>query len=71
MKTYTLPELVQKVDREYFTAAEVCGVLGTDPQTIRDTARQRPELLGFPVTILNSRVKIPRIQFLRYMGVSI
>ena len=71
MKTFTLPELACKADREFFTAAEVCGVLGSDPQTIRDTARQRPELLGFPVILTGCRVKIPRIPFLRFMGVNI
>lgn len=71
MKTYTLPELTVKRDREFFTAAEVCGVLGADPNTIRFTARQRPELLGFPVIIAGNRVKIPRIPFLRFMGVNI
>ena len=68
MKTYTLPELSQKVDREFFTAAEVCGVLSADPQTIRDTANQRPDLLGFPVILTGNRVKSPRIPFLRFMG---
>lgn len=71
MKNYTLPELVCRVDREWFTVTEVCGVLNADPQTIRLTARQRPELLGFPVIVAGNRVKIPRIPFLRYMGVSI
>jgi len=71
MKTFTLPELTQKADREFFTADEICGVLGMDPQTIRDTARQRPELLGFPTVITGCRVRIPRIPFLRFMGVNI
>lgn len=71
MKTYTLQELVQRVDREFFTPQDVCGVLGADPQTIRIAARQRPEWLGFPVILVGNRVKIPRIPFLRYMGVAI
>ena len=71
MKTFTLPELTQKVDREFFTAAEICGVLKADPQTIRDTARQRPELLGFPVILSGTRVRNPRIPFLRFMGVNV
>ena len=71
MKFFTLPELIQKNNREFFTAAEICGVLGMDPQTIRDTARQRPELLGFQVIITGTRVRIPRIPFLRFMGVNI
>lgn len=71
MKTYTLPELTMRVDREWFTVTEVCGVLNTNPHTIRITARQRPELLGFPVIVAGNRVKIPRIPFLRYMGVNV
>lgn len=71
MKNYTLPELVQKADREFFTAAEICSVLGMDPQTLRDTARQRPELLGFPAILSGARVRFPRIPFLRFMGVNI
>lgn len=71
MKTYTLPELVSRRNKEFFTAAEICGVLGCDPQKIRDTARQRPELLSFPVILIGNRVKIPRIPFLRTMGVEI
>ena len=71
MKNLTLPELVAKTDREFYNIAEVCGVLHADPQTLRLTARQRPELLGFPVIITGNRVKIPRLPFLRYMGVII
>ena len=71
MRTYTLPELTQKTDRDFFTADEICNVLRANPQTIRDTARQRPELLGFPVVLAGCRVKIPRIPFLRFMGVNI
>lgn len=70
-KQYTLPELVQRVNKEFFTPQDVSFVLKSDPQTIRICARQRPELLGFPVIIMGRRVKIPRIPFLRYMGVVI
>lgn len=71
MKTYTLPELTMRVDREWFTVTEISGVLNTNPHTIRITARQRPDLLGFPVIVAGNRVKIPRIPFLRYMGVNV
>jgi len=70
-KQYTLPELAQKADREFFTPQEVSFVLGSDPQTIRLQARLRPELLNFPVIVMGNRVKIPRIPFLRYMGIMI
>ena len=71
MKTYTLPELAAKTDREWFTAEEICGVLNMNPQFLRDTARQRPELLGFPAIIAGSRVRFPRIPFLECMGVNV
>ena len=62
----TLAEL-KKLDRDIITPAQAAGVLGCDPQYIRVAAHQRPELLGFPVTIIQSRVKIPRLAFIRYM----
>lgn len=71
MKSYTLPELACRVDREWFTVTEVSGVLNANPHTLRVTARQRPELLGFPVIVSGNRVKIPRIPFLRFMGVNV
>ena len=71
MKNLTLPELSAKTDREWFTSDEICGVLNMDPQTLRLTARQRPELLGFPAIVCGTRVRFPRIPFLRHMGVNI
>ena len=62
---------IRKIDREYLTPAQVAEVLGCDPQGIRVWARQRPEGLGFPVCLVGSRVKIPRVPFLRFMGVDV
>lgn len=70
-RKYTLPELAQRADKEFFTPQDVSFVLKSDPQTIRLCARQRPELLGFPVVLIGNRVKIPRIPFLRCMGVNV
>lgn len=67
----TLPEMVCRVDREWFTVTEISGVLNANPHTLRVTARQRPDLLGFPVVVAGNRVKVPRIPFLRYMGVNV
>ena len=49
------------------TPAEVSKVLGCDPNKIRATARTHPERLGFPVCVVGTRVKIPRIPFLRFI----
>ena len=66
----TLQDLKNE-DKAFLTADDICGVLGSDPHSIRCCAHQRPELLGFTVVIVNNRVKIPRIPFLRFMGVEV
>ena len=57
--------------KAFFTPGDVCGVLGSNPQTIRVTARQRPELIGYEFTFVGNRMKIPRVPFLRFMGIEI
>lgn len=63
----TLDE-IKASDKSVLTPAEVAEVLGCDAQDVRIQARLAPEKLGFPVIIIKSRTKIPRIPFLRYMG---
>lgn len=62
----TLAEL-KELNRDVITPAQAAGILKCDPHYIRVAARQCPEQLGFPVTILGSRTKIPRIPFIRYI----
>ena len=64
-------EEIQASDKLFLTPADVAPVLGTDPHTVRGTARQRPELLGFNFTFSGNRMKIPRIPFLRFLGVEV
>lgn len=52
----------------FLTPADIAPILGSDPHTVRCTARQRPELLGFQFTFSGNRMKIPRIPFLRFLG---
>lgn len=61
-------EDIKASGKSYLTAADVAPVLGCDPHSIRVAAHQRPELLGFPVIVIGSRVKIPRIPFLIFLG---
>ena len=60
---------VRKIDREYLLPSEVAAVIGCDPQAIRVWARQRPQELGFPTICVGNRTKIPKIAFLRHMGI--
>jgi hypothetical protein len=62
----TLDE-IRNSTKEVLTPAEVSEVLGCDPQDVRVAARRRPDLLGFHVCVLGSRVKIPRRAFLNWL----
>lgn len=62
----TLTE-IKGLDKPFLTPKEVAGVLRSDPQTIRVTARTAPERVGFPFTFTGNRMKIPRIPFLKFM----
>lgn len=64
----TVSDLIES-PKAFFTPGDVSGVLGSNPQTIRVTARQRPDLIGFEYTFVGNRMKIPRIPFLRFLGV--
>lgn len=57
------------VDKLYLTPAEVADLLNCDPQAIRDAARHNPEQLGFPTMRVGNRTKIPRMPFLRWLGI--
>lgn len=60
-------EEIKKLDRDFITAADVAEVLGTDPNSLRWQAREEPANLGFPVVVIKSRVKIPRLPFIRFI----
>ena len=60
-------EEIRSYEREFLTPAQVAPVLGCDPQDIRVTARRHPEQLGFNVALVGTRVKIPRLGFIRWM----
>ena len=64
----TLEELKNE-KKAFLTPEEISGVLGSNPQTIRVTARQHPDLVGYEFTFVGNRMKIPRIPFLRFLGV--
>ena len=63
----TIQEIID-TDKLVLTPGEVAPILGCDAQDIRVQARTAPEKLGFPVIIIKSRTKIPRLPFLRYMS---
>jgi len=62
----TLQDL-ERLDTQTLTPAQVAPVIGSDPNTLRWQAHNNPAKLGFPVIVVRSRVKIPRIPFIRFM----
>lgn len=67
---YTLEDIAA-MDKNTITPDVASDILECNPQWIRIAARTAPERLGFPVICLGSRVKIPRVPFLRYWGVGV
>lgn len=61
-------EEIKSSTKLFLMPADIAPVLKSDPHTIRCTARQRPELLGFEFMFTGNRMKIPRVPFLRFLG---
>ena len=49
-------------------AEDAAPILGSDPQTIRAAAQEGT--IGFPTICYGSRVMIPRVPFLRFLGLT-
>lgn len=62
---------IQNCERSFLRPADVAEVLECDPQCIRILARTDRDKLGFPVCVVGKRTKIPRIPFLRFMGMEV
>ncbi len=58
---------IEQIDREYLTVEEVAAYFGAKPQNIRVQAHRNREDLGFPVSIIGSRVKIPKVGFINFI----
>lgn len=64
----TTIERIRDMPDATITAEMAAKVLRCDPHMIRVAARTKPELLGFPVIVMGSRTRIPRIPFLKYLN---
>ncbi len=62
----TLQDL-KNLRKDIITPAEAAQVIGCDPHYIRVQARSDPKMLGFPVVVIGSRTKIPRLPFIQFM----
>lgn len=63
----TALEKIEAMTIDFLTPQHVATVLCCDPNKVRMQARLNPSALGFPVTVMGSRVRIPRLPFIRYI----
>ena len=61
----TLAE-IEACPKAMLLPADVAPFLGCDPHYIRLQARNKPELLGFPVAVVGNRTKIPKCAFVAW-----
>ena len=62
----TLQE-IRTSDKIMLVPADVSDVLGCAPYSINVQAKEDPRKLGFPVSIIGTRVRIPRAAFLKWL----
>ncbi len=65
----TLDE-IKSSNSVFLKPTDIAAILECNPQFIREVARKSPELLGFPVTVIGTRTRIPRKPFLAFLGES-
>nr|DAX12976.1 MAG TPA: Protein of unknown function (DUF1580) [Caudoviricetes sp.] len=65
-----LDEIVRS-QKILLTPDDVSEVMNCNPQDIRCQAAIDPTMLGFPVCRVGTRTKIPRIPFLRWLGLEV
>ena len=59
---------LMKSEKPMLTPDQIAPILGCNAQWIRATAKENPQQLGFPVTVIGTRTKIPRLAFLKFLG---
>ena len=60
-------EEIQESDKYFLTPEDVKDVLGCMPYSINLQAKEDASKLGFPVCMVGTRVKIPRLAFVHWM----
>jgi len=66
----TLDEIISS-DKHFLTPADIAPLIRCDPNYIRVAAKNNPASLGFPVMRSGRNTKIPRMAFLKFLGVDL
>jgi hypothetical protein len=61
----TLDE-IRRCEKDILVPEDIAGLLRCDSQTINMQAKADPAMLGFPVIVMGTRVRIPREGFVRF-----
>lgn len=62
----TLEEL-KNDDRDFVNSTDIAPIIGCSAYYLTLTAREAPEQLGFPCTVMGRRVRFPRRPFIRFV----
>lgn len=57
---------IKNLDKDTLIPADVASLFPTDPHSIRIQAREDPDALGFPVSVIGTRTYIPRLGFINW-----
>ena len=57
---------IRATEKPFLIPKDLAPVLGCQPYAINVAAKQAPEMLGFPVCVIGTRVKVPTAGFLRW-----
>lgn len=60
-------EDIKAMDSSTITPAVAASVLGCNPHSIRVASHTEPQSLGFPVIVMRSRTRIPRLPFINFL----
>ncbi len=59
---------MKEINRPYLTVEEIAVTMRVGPQSIRNQAREDDSKLGFPVCQVGSKILIPRVAYLKFLG---
>ncbi len=66
----TITDIIRS-DKEMLTCGDIADVVGMGQYNLHRYIIEYPERIGFPVMVTGNRVRIPRIPFLKFMGIEI
>ena len=69
MPRKTFDDLLQ-MDAVVIPGTWAAQAMGMDPGRLIGYAREKPELIGYPVQISGNRLKVARVPFLKYWGLT-